>query len=142
MSKKLSDRLRTLRGELGITQAELAARLGVSPSTVARWEADESEPRMPFEKIAATASGAVVGRAVGAGIGAALGGVAGPVGIAAGAAMGALGGQYFVQLLRKASAMGLSTDQVADLLDPSVDPSDPSTEVDPGNARKGREKKE
>jgi transcriptional regulator with XRE-family HTH domain len=33
--------LRRLRRRLGLLQRELAARLGVAPNTVARWERDE-----------------------------------------------------------------------------------------------------
>jgi DNA-binding transcriptional regulator YiaG len=37
--------LRTLRGRLGISQAELAKLVGVTPGAVAVWEAGRSKPR-------------------------------------------------------------------------------------------------
>lgn len=43
------DELRDYRRKLGLTQAQLAASLGVTPNTVARWERDElviANPRM------------------------------------------------------------------------------------------------
>jgi HTH-type transcriptional regulator, cell division transcriptional repressor len=41
----LGDRLAAAREQSGLTQAELAARLGVRAATVARWEDDQDEPR-------------------------------------------------------------------------------------------------
>lgn len=39
------DRVAAAREALGVTQGDLANRLGVKPQTVAAWEADRSEPR-------------------------------------------------------------------------------------------------
>lgn len=39
------DRLSRARDYAGMTQAQLARRLGVKSSTIANWEADRSEPR-------------------------------------------------------------------------------------------------
>jgi len=36
--------IRTLREQVGLSQARLAALLGVSPNTVARWERGERRP--------------------------------------------------------------------------------------------------
>lgn len=49
--------LRQLREELGLTQTQLAERLGVSLRTVARWESGESQPRrqQPQQRLAALA---------------------------------------------------------------------------------------
>lgn len=47
--------IRKLRERLGLTQAELAARIGVSWRSVARWEAGDSTPsplaRAQLEKL-------------------------------------------------------------------------------------------
>ena len=40
-----SEKLRSLRRERKINQAELAARVGVSPRSIASWEGGESYPR-------------------------------------------------------------------------------------------------
>jgi DNA-binding transcriptional regulator YiaG len=40
-----TDRLRELREDQGLTQADVARHVGVSPSNVSRWEADKSMPR-------------------------------------------------------------------------------------------------
>lgn len=37
------------RGRAGLTQKELALKLGVSPQTVRNWEADRSRPTLPLE---------------------------------------------------------------------------------------------
>jgi phage repressor protein C with HTH and peptisase S24 domain len=42
--REWSDRLRRLLKDLGLTQAKLAERLGVSPATVSRWLAGKNEP--------------------------------------------------------------------------------------------------
>lgn len=160
----LPTQLRALRAKLGINQAELARRLGVTPSTVARWESGASTPRAGIETIVAAAMRAPAAP-LGAVMGAFLGGVGGPPGILAGAAIGALGGLTITKLLRnaarlglsaeqaaefappsvqplvrKAAEMGLSTAQVADLLDPSIDPTDPSTQADQEEAQSGGKK--
>lgn len=41
----LGDRLAAAREQAGLTQPELAARLGVRATTLARWEDDQDEPR-------------------------------------------------------------------------------------------------
>jgi len=43
--------LRHIRGSLGLTQAQLAERLGVAPNTVARWERDELGIREPVVRL-------------------------------------------------------------------------------------------
>lgn len=40
------ERLKEKRKELGLTQAQLAARVGCTQKDVARWETDEREPRL------------------------------------------------------------------------------------------------
>lgn len=39
----MKNNIRRLRGELGITQGELAKRLGISRMTIIRWEQGKSE---------------------------------------------------------------------------------------------------
>lgn len=46
----LPDSLQRLRRELGLTQEQLAAQLGVSVRTVSRWEQGESAPRSAGQK--------------------------------------------------------------------------------------------
>lgn len=41
----LGDRLTLAREGTGLSQKELAGRLGVSPKTLGRWESDRAEPR-------------------------------------------------------------------------------------------------
>jgi putative transcriptional regulator len=41
-----SNRLRVLRAERGLSQAELASLAGVNRSALCRWEAGETEPRV------------------------------------------------------------------------------------------------
>src|SRR5947209_7656948 len=52
----LASELRSRRQKMGLTQAALAARLGVSSNTVARWERDEPRPpnylRLALEHLA------------------------------------------------------------------------------------------
>ena len=43
-TEKLGDKIVTLRRMLGIRQEDLARQLGVDPTTLARWERNESEP--------------------------------------------------------------------------------------------------
>ncbi|MDO9574126.1 MAG: helix-turn-helix domain-containing protein [Candidatus Contubernalis sp.] len=43
--------IKTLRGKLGLTQEELARKLGVSWGTVARWEAGKSKPSKLAQKV-------------------------------------------------------------------------------------------
>jgi excisionase family DNA binding protein len=40
-----TDRLREIREDQGLSQADVARHLGVSPSNVSRWESDKSKPR-------------------------------------------------------------------------------------------------
>jgi transcriptional regulator with XRE-family HTH domain len=42
--KTLGGKLLTYRKVLGVSQKELAQKLGVDPSTLARWERDEGKP--------------------------------------------------------------------------------------------------
>ena len=44
-SATFGDRVAAAREALGLTQAELARRLGVKAQTIASWEADRAEPR-------------------------------------------------------------------------------------------------
>ncbi len=44
-SATFGDRLGLAREAMGLTQAELAERIGVRPATVRNWEDDRSEPR-------------------------------------------------------------------------------------------------
>ena len=46
--------IRTLREQAGLSQARLAALLGVAPNTVARWERGERKPP-PYVEAAITA---------------------------------------------------------------------------------------
>jgi DNA-binding transcriptional regulator YiaG len=51
--------IKKLRARMGLTQAQLAADLGVTENTVARWERDEmkmSEPAVRLLRRVATAS--------------------------------------------------------------------------------------
>lgn len=51
--KIFGERLKELRIERGISQAELAKRIGVSSGIVCLWEIDKSEPTAPnIRKIA------------------------------------------------------------------------------------------
>jgi transcriptional regulator with XRE-family HTH domain len=43
--------LRRLRKRLGLTQRELAARVGVTPTTVARWERGEVRITEPMSRL-------------------------------------------------------------------------------------------
>ena len=55
--------IRAIREKLGLTQEELAHRLGISWSTIARWEADKGKPsklaRRAIENLLKEASGGV-----------------------------------------------------------------------------------
>jgi putative transcriptional regulator len=51
--------VRRLRRRLGCTQAALAARLGVAPNTVARWERDEVRITEPMVRLLRLVVGAV-----------------------------------------------------------------------------------
>jgi transcriptional regulator with XRE-family HTH domain len=42
--RTLGERILTARRLLGLSQGELARRLGVDPSTLGRWERDEARP--------------------------------------------------------------------------------------------------
>ena len=44
---KFGQKLRVLREEKGLSQAELAEKIGVSSKTIARYESGESNPRYP-----------------------------------------------------------------------------------------------
>ena len=53
-AKTFGERIVNKRRLLGITQKEMANRLGVDPSTLARWERNESRPMKKYlEKLAA-----------------------------------------------------------------------------------------
>jgi DNA-binding transcriptional regulator YiaG len=43
-AQSLPRRLRSARGKLGLTQRQMAERLGVDPSTLREWEAGEHQP--------------------------------------------------------------------------------------------------
>jgi transcriptional regulator with XRE-family HTH domain len=43
--------LKKIRGQLGLTQAEMAERVGVAPNTVARWERGEIVIREPIARL-------------------------------------------------------------------------------------------
>ena len=47
-AKTLGERIVTSRQILGITQEELAKRLGIDPSTLGRWERNENHPQQKF----------------------------------------------------------------------------------------------
>ena len=49
--------LRRIRTRLGLTQAAMAARLGVSGNTVARWERDEVRITEPVARLIAFVAG-------------------------------------------------------------------------------------
>ena len=53
-SSMKGEELRAIRKRLGLTQAGMADRLGVTPTTVARWERNEvriTEPMARFVKL-------------------------------------------------------------------------------------------
>lgn len=52
--------IRALRKKYDLSQAGLARCLGVTPSTVARWEGCYVKPRIPLEKMEAILKGRVV----------------------------------------------------------------------------------
>ena len=43
----MNKKLRQLREEQGLTQKDIATRLGVYPSAVTRWESGEKRPELP-----------------------------------------------------------------------------------------------
>ena len=45
-----SEKVKYVRGKLYLTQRQLASELGVSFSTVNRWEANRQEPQFLFQK--------------------------------------------------------------------------------------------
>ena len=53
----IGERLKSLRVELALTQAELAEKAGVNTATVARLERNETEPHMPTVRKLAQALG-------------------------------------------------------------------------------------
>jgi transcriptional regulator with XRE-family HTH domain len=53
----IGDRLKALRIEQALTQAELADKAGVNAATVARLERNETEPHMPTVRKLAAALG-------------------------------------------------------------------------------------
>jgi transcriptional regulator with XRE-family HTH domain len=53
----IGDRLKSLRIEQALTQAELAEKAGVALNTVARLERNETEPHMPTARKLAAALG-------------------------------------------------------------------------------------
>lgn len=92
----LSEAIRRAREDLGITQDELARRLGVSTRTVARWESGASEPKgaAQKERLAEAVSPSSV---AGAAVSAALGFLGQPAGIAAAALGAATAGYLFTR---------------------------------------------
>ena len=42
--RKFSERLKELRNENGLSQVEVGKKLGVTQSTIAKWESNEREP--------------------------------------------------------------------------------------------------
>ena len=101
MVDDIAKELRGLRSKLGISQAELARRLKVNASTVARWEAGTSRPRMDMKTIASTAAGLGV-----AGV-ASIVAAAGPLGL----------GLLVASVIRNASQMGMSSEAISRLFD-------------------------
>ncbi len=58
------DRVKRLRERLGLSQQELATRLGVHAATIHRWESGKSEPIKPYmEKLEALERRAEKGKA-------------------------------------------------------------------------------
>ena len=48
MENKLAENIRGYRKSLGITQEQLAERLGITLGTVSKWERGSSEPDLGF----------------------------------------------------------------------------------------------
>ena len=91
-SRGLPEALRGVREELGLTQEQWAARLGVSVRTVSRWEQGEAEPRGAALRAAlahearSTEAGQELPKLLGApGLAAAGAALAGSIGAAVGA---------------------------------------------------------
>ncbi len=82
--------LKRAREESGLTQGELAKRLGVAVSTVCRWEQDQVEPRGPRQKREIASAFATLGTQTSASL-------LGKLGVAAGVVTGvaALGAAAF-----------------------------------------------
>lgn len=54
MSASIADRIRNARAKRGLTQAQLAKRLGLTPQAISEWEHDGNKPRRELvEKVAA-----------------------------------------------------------------------------------------
>lgn len=51
MADQLGDRIRSARERAGLTQAELAAKVGVARETVGNWETGVSSPRNKLAKL-------------------------------------------------------------------------------------------
>ena len=47
----VGEEVRRIRDKLGVTQAQLAERLGVAPNTVYRWEADRVAITSPMAQL-------------------------------------------------------------------------------------------
>lgn len=47
------DAIRALRHSLGLSQRDLAEKIGVTPSNISRWEAGRTRPRGPAVKLLA-----------------------------------------------------------------------------------------
>ena len=64
------DRVAAAREELGLTQSQLANRLGVRLSTVEKWESDRSEPRAnKLQMLAGVLNVSIIWLLTGAGVG-------------------------------------------------------------------------
>lgn len=57
LKANIGKRIRKQRIDSGLTQAELAAKLGVSRATISSWETDRTEPAMQDVQALAAAMG-------------------------------------------------------------------------------------
>lgn len=58
----LADRIEHFRARAGLSQSELARKVGVQPSAVANWKAGLAEPRQPTIAAIAVACGVTMAR--------------------------------------------------------------------------------